>query len=135
MYQDPLPEMNLTPMIDIVFNLIIFFMVGTRFAEMERSLELRVPRVSAQKALPSVTAHRVVSIFRDGTIHLDHQPIELSALQAQLQADVKAQPHLKVTFRGDGEAVLKRFAQVVAACRDSGVHEFAMAVEEDVKRR
>jgi len=45
-HQDELPELNLTPMIDVVFLLIIFFMVGTKFADMERNVELKVPRVS-----------------------------------------------------------------------------------------
>ncbi len=44
-YQEQLPELNLTSMIDIVFLLIIFFMVGTKFAEMERNVKLDVPRV------------------------------------------------------------------------------------------
>ena len=44
------PNLNLTPMIDIVFLLIIFFMVGTRFTEMERQYDIRLPTVS--EALP-----------------------------------------------------------------------------------
>ena len=44
-HQDEQPTLNLTPMIDIVFLLIIFFMVGTKFAEMERTVQLEVPKV------------------------------------------------------------------------------------------
>ncbi len=42
-HQDEQPTLNLTPMIDIVFLLIIFFMVGTKFAEWENKLALKVP--------------------------------------------------------------------------------------------
>ena len=44
-HQDEMPAINLTPMIDIVFNLIIFFMVSTRFTEIERKVDLSVPEV------------------------------------------------------------------------------------------
>ena len=44
-HQDEQPTLNLTPMIDIVFLLIIFFMVGTKFAEWENNLALKVPQV------------------------------------------------------------------------------------------
>jgi biopolymer transport protein ExbD len=42
---DEQPTLNLTPMIDIVFLLIIFFMVGTKFTELERKMALEVPQV------------------------------------------------------------------------------------------
>ena len=42
-HQDEAPAINLTPMIDIVFNLIIFFMVGARFTELEKKVDLAVP--------------------------------------------------------------------------------------------
>ena len=50
-YQEPEPTLNLTPMIDIVFLLIIFFMVGTEFTEMERQIELDLPAVKQFGAL------------------------------------------------------------------------------------
>ena len=44
---DDAPTLNLTPMIDVVFLLIIFFMVGTKFTELERTIALQVPQVSS----------------------------------------------------------------------------------------
>ena len=43
---DEMVSINLTPMIDIVFQLIIFFMAGTKFTELERSIGLQVPQVN-----------------------------------------------------------------------------------------
>ena len=40
MHEDEMPSINLTPMVDIVFQLIIFFMVGTKFTEMEKKIDL-----------------------------------------------------------------------------------------------
>jgi biopolymer transport protein ExbD len=107
MHQDPLPEMNLTPMIDIVFNLIIFFMVGTKFAEMDRSVELHVPKVAAAKNLSQTTASRVVEVHRDGSIRLGK----------------------RVMVRGDAEGSFQHVASVLTACRDAGVKDLGIAVE------
>ena len=43
---DDVPTINLTPMLDVVFNLIVFFMVGTKFVEMDDSIQVDVPKVS-----------------------------------------------------------------------------------------
>ena len=67
-HHDDQPTLNLTPMIDIVFLLIIFFMVGTKFAEMERQIKLEVPTVKQFGALTAAPEKRVINVYRDGTI-------------------------------------------------------------------
>ena len=54
---EEMPNLNMTSMIDIVFLLIIFFMVGTKFAENERKIALEVPRVSDRGTLTSAPDH------------------------------------------------------------------------------
>ena len=49
-HADEMPALNLTSMIDVLFLLIIFFMVATRFEDAERDIAVKVPRVSAQAA-------------------------------------------------------------------------------------
>ena len=50
-HTDELPSINLTSMLDVLFLLIIFFMAGTKFSEMDRKIALRVPQVSDHGAL------------------------------------------------------------------------------------
>ncbi|MEM7317376.1 MAG: biopolymer transporter ExbD, partial [Planctomycetota bacterium] len=64
-YQDEQPTLNLTPMIDVVFLLIIFFMVGTRFADNERKIELDLPTVGEVSALSAAPQMRVVHVLQD----------------------------------------------------------------------
>ena len=63
---DEQPALNLTPMIDVVFLLIIFFMVATKFSELERNIELTLPEVAAPAALTAPPRDRVVNVFADG---------------------------------------------------------------------
>ena len=66
------PTLNLTPMIDIVFLLIIFFMVGTQFAQMENQYDIQLPtipgRLEAEWILPCVSLEKEGSLSGSYTI-------------------------------------------------------------------
>ena len=81
---DEMPSINLTPMLDIVFNLIIFFMVGSRFTDLENSIDLKVPEVSTTAPLSEAPEKRVINVFSDGRIVLDRQDVSITELVDQL---------------------------------------------------
>ena len=60
------PTLNLTPMIDIVFLLIIFFMVGTKFTEIEQELEVSIPQVASGATTVTEVQQCVIAVFHDG---------------------------------------------------------------------
>ena len=129
---DEQPSLNLTPMIDIVFLLIIFFMVGTRFTELneaEKNLPLKVPTVASAKALTEAPRKNVINIFEDGTITLNDQAVEIEKLRADLK-EAKAQyPKTGVVVRGDAKISLQRVADVLTACRDAGISSMGINVK------
>src|SRR5205085_10936698 len=86
------PTLNMTPMIDVMFNLIIFFMVGTRFAEMERKIELRVPEVAQHRSPEAQSGHHLVNVYQDGQVSLDGRTVTLKELTNALTA---ARSHIK----------------------------------------
>lgn len=127
-HPDDLPAINLTPMIDILFNLIIFFLVSTRFGEIERQVDLAVPQVGGNAALRDVPRTRTINIYRSGTLTLDGLPISLSELPRRLAADRQTQPKLEVAIRGDAQTPYQHVAAVIAACREAGIAELGIAV-------
>src|SRR5690242_1408381 len=122
-HQDDLPPINLTPMIDIVFNLIIFFMVSTKFTEIERKVDLSVPGVGGAASLREATRARVINIYRDGTLSLDGHTVSLVELRARLAEVHRQQPEAEVTVRGDGLTHYQNVAAVMTACRQAGISE------------
>jgi len=125
---DEQPTLNLTPMIDIVFLLIIFFMVGTKFTELERKIGLQVPEVTDRGALTAAPERKVVNVFRDGTITLDRQPVTLEELTSRL-ADARSQySDLGVLIRGDAEGRFQRVAEVLNACKQADIRELGISV-------
>jgi biopolymer transport protein ExbD len=139
-HQDDLPAINLTPMIDIVFNLIIFFMVSTRFTEIERKVDVAVPQVADAARLPDVPRSQSINVYRDGRITLDNEPVTLAKLADRLAAARRQREDLDVVVRGDGDASFQSVASVLAACRQAGVSEMGVSVrlgarEQGVKQR
>lgn len=122
------PSVNLTPMIDVVFILIIFFMVGTKFTEMERKIRLQVPEVAAAGPMSSAPDKRVVNVYHDGRILLDRQEVTLEELTKTLAAARSQYKDLGVLIRGDGQVMFQRVAEVLSACRQAEIAEMGISV-------
>ena len=132
-YQDELPPINLTPMIDVVFNLIIFFMVSSSFADAEKQVDLTVPQVADSGALRATSARKTINVHRDGRITLDGRSATLSELTSRLAAERRQNVHLNVVLRGDADCPLQHVAGVFTACRKAGVSEMGIAVKLGTK--
>ena len=129
------PTLNLTPMIDVILTLVIFFMVASRFNDEEKVLGVRVPTVSGQSAASTAPAPQVVSVFSDGHVMLGKQPISLDELTKQLTEARGQHRKLSVIVRGDRNTTHGRMTEVYEACRAAGISEVAISVKVDNKRR
>ncbi|MEK6237186.1 MAG: biopolymer transporter ExbD, partial [Planctomycetales bacterium] len=132
---DEQEALNLTPMIDVVFLLIIFFMVGTKFAEMERSIGLNVPDVSDGGTLTEAPSEKIVNVYQDGLIELDQENVTLPELVVRLETAASQYPELGVLVRGDGATPYQRVAEVFNACKSAGVSQLVMAVRLSTPKR
>jgi biopolymer transport protein ExbD len=131
--RDDQTSINLTPMIDIVFLLIIFFMVSTRFselseAEMERDIALHVPTVTDARALTKAPRKRVINVYQDGRIALDQKTVSIEELQSELAAARQQYKKLGVVVRGDGESRYQNVANVIATCRKADISDLNISV-------
>ncbi|MDA7950182.1 MAG: biopolymer transporter ExbD [Pirellulaceae bacterium] len=116
------PTLNLTPMIDIVFLLIIFFMVGTKFSERDRKLSLSIPEVTDSKGtLTPAPTKRTVHVYRNGKIILDRKEVDLETLTVDLEVARQEYAELGVVVRGDAKASWQQIATVLNACRQAGI--------------
>jgi biopolymer transport protein ExbD len=125
---DDEPTLNLTAMLDVLFLLIIFFMLGTRFVDTERNLKLQVPKVVDKVALPATQARFIVNVYLDGSITLDQEPVSLEQLTARLSAARRQNRELGVLVRGDGEDKYQRMVLVLNACKQAGIKNLGISV-------
>ncbi len=125
---DDEPTLNLTAMLDIMFLLIIFFMLGTRFVDDERKIGLRVPEVIDRGALTPAPARRTVNVYRDGAITLDQTQVTLPELVDKLKSARRQYNELGVLVRGDGDDKYQRIVSVLNACKQAGIQNLGIAV-------
>src|SRR5262245_41673195 len=83
---DEVPTLNLTSMIDVLFLLIIFFMVATKFDEMERNIQVAVPQVAQAGEDTSPPKPLVVTVQADGRMDLDGKIVSENELTTQLKS-------------------------------------------------
>ncbi len=108
--------MNLTPMVDMVFLLLVFFLAATTFAREEVELDLRLPEAkSGQEG--SGDKQLVVNLMADGRLSVAGREVTLEALRQKLEAAGQRNHEQAVLIRGDQAAHFGVGLQVLDACR------------------
>ena len=120
---------NLTPMIDVVFLLVIFFMVGSKFSEAESRIKVNVPMVGQMRSITRAPDELVVAVAVDGTITLGDTPMTLSQLTETLRSEHANYPGLKVAVRGEAEGSLQQTVEVLHAVTRSGVDQVGISTK------
>jgi biopolymer transport protein ExbD len=101
---EELPGLNLTSMIDVVFLLLIFFMVATKFSESQQPIGVKLSGGAGLQALVAAPDQRNVNVARDGSLTLDGQPVSLNELTDRVRSMHAQYPGLVVGVNGDPEA-------------------------------
>ncbi len=120
---------NLTPVIDVVFLLLIFFLVATRFDQDERELPVELPEVVQAQPL-TATQGLIINILRDGTYKVVQQEYSEEQLALIIREAKKNNPHQTALIRGDGESALRHAARVMSLCNRAGMDYRIAALQE-----
>ncbi len=121
------PTLNLTSMIDVVFLLIIFFMVGSRFSEEERQYDVQLPTVSEARPLTSAPDEITVNVRADGGVLIRDETKTLEELRALLVDARKNYPDQAVIIRGDGTGLYQHVMDVMSICHEVGISSVSLA--------
>ncbi len=121
------PELMIIPMIDIMFFLLVFFMLGTLYMVEQKTLPVKLP--TAQSASIDTKSNFVVTLKKDGTIYLDDKQAQLSSLLKQAQLESKANPNLAIIVRADKDVDYGKVISLIDSLKSSGINRFALATE------
>lgn len=121
------PQLMLTPVIDIMFLLLIFFMVGTQFTDDEKHFDINLPTVSETLSVASLPDPATVNVTANGEIYLNGDPLGLADLETQLTAMRENYPGQAVLIRGDGSAAYQQVMDVLAAVKRAGITGVSLA--------
>jgi biopolymer transport protein TolR len=123
----PLAEINVTPMVDVMLVLLIIFMVTAPL--MTSGVSVDLPKTNAQP-LNSDSAPLTVSIKADGSIFLQEEPIDISAIVEKLQALAKDNPERRIFVRGDKDLAYGRIMEVMGTITQGGFTKVALLAEQ-----
>ena len=118
--QDELPTMNLTSMIDVLFLLIIFFMVGTRFTEDESNVKINLVKVAPNGAMLQGPSRKIVFLTADGSIQYEGQSVSIEQLTNMLSQTVTNYPGTTVQLKPDKDVKMQQLLEVHNAVSRSG---------------
>lgn len=114
---------ELTPIIDMVFLLLIFFLVATTFHQTEREMQIALPVSNSAGPISQAMREIIINVQDDGQIIISGSVIEPDDLKAMIQQAVALNPDQKVTVRGDRNVAYGHIALVLDICKGSGVSE------------
>jgi biopolymer transport protein ExbD len=117
-------DINLAPMLDIVFIMLIFFIVTTSFV---REAGLEVNRPSAKTAQPRESANILIAIAPNGEIWIDKRPVDIRSVRAVVERLTAENPEASVIIQGDREAQIGLLVAVMDQVRKGGVSNVSIA--------
>lgn len=120
-------NVNLTPLIDMVFILLIFFMVTASFTK-ESGIE--VDRPSAQSTIRQEQASLIISINKEGEIWIDNNKVDIRSIRAHIEQLHAQNPEGTVIIMADKNALTGATVDVLDQVRLSGVSNVAIAASK-----
>jgi len=124
--QEEEPGMNLTPMIDVVMLLNIFFMVGSRLVEPEKQYDINLPTVADARPLTALPDEIIINVKSDGTMFIKGKQKELPELEADLRLAAKRYSDQVVRIRGDGEGPYQHVMSTLSLCQKAGLSKIKL---------
>ncbi len=128
---DELPHINMTPMVDVVLCLLVFFMAATRLYDWdEDEFVVSVPQVAEAGPLTAAPDDLTLTIVRPGQVSLNDTVYELTALTDVLKQARSQYADQGVVIRGDATLNYQDLADVLSACDAAGIHNVRLPVHQ-----
>tara|TARA_A200000113_G_scaffold167996_1_gene152729 strand:- start:949 stop:1353 length:405 start_codon:yes stop_codon:yes gene_type:complete len=122
-------EVDMSPMIDMVFLLLIFFIVASQI--IDEKPEVVIPAAVYAKVPEDTTGRLMISVRDDETYYYEQQEVSLEELKMQLGAAIEADPNLRILIRSDAQTRYKVNEKVITACAEVGANDLIYAAFEE----
>ena len=123
-----LSDLNVTPMLDLAFVLLIIFVIATPL--LEQGMKLELPEGGTAAAAVQRDDVRTVEVSRTGRYLLDRQPMSLAQLEVALRKAHGKNPDTVVYIRADQHGFNKDLYAVIDACQRNGLTKFSLRTRE-----
>ena len=119
------PEVMIIPMIDIMFFLLVFFMLSTLYMVNIKTVPVNMPKT--QNAEMQARVNYLVTIKKDGTFYLEDKLIDKKTLLYQAQSENKKNPNFAVVIRADKDMNYDQLMSFLDELKGAGITRFGLA--------
>jgi biopolymer transport protein ExbD len=114
-------HIDFVPMVDVLFNLLIFFLLATSMSHAEREMSIALPYSSASGPISAAMREIIINVHADGQPEVAGKRMTVDELAALVRTAATGNPDQKVSVRGDRNASYASVAAVLDACKGAGV--------------
>ncbi len=125
--QNNAPGFQIAPMVDIVFLLLIFFLVTWNFSRSETELDVKVPKAREGKETRRAVGEVILNVKSNGTVVMNRRTMDSTELQETLQKIASLYPDQAVILRGDENTDYRHVVEVLDICRRANIWNVAFA--------
>ncbi|WP_165186540.1 ExbD/TolR family protein [Caulobacter soli] len=122
----PYDEINITPMLDLAYVLLIIFIIMTTAAV--QGIKVNVPKASSSVSLAKPTT-KAITVDSSGQVYLDTYPVTIDELESQLRSFKAVTPDFPVVIKGDRVSQYGRIMEVLDACGRVGITQLGLVSE------
>jgi len=122
-------ELNVTPLIDLAFVLLIIFMITTPL--IEANLDLIVPTSKSAEGAPDPKNVRMVEIDRAAMIKLDNTAVSIEELRKELSTLVEREPKTAVAIRADRDLTIQVLISLMDVIKEAGITKVGLLTHSD----
>jgi biopolymer transport protein ExbD len=123
-----LAELNVTPLLDLAFVLLVIFMITTPL--MDNSINLTVPSSTATTNAVNPDSVETISLSRDGVMKLDDRPLGFDELGPALAELKQQKPDLAVIVRSDKDLPVQKLVDVMDILQKTGIAKVGVATQK-----
>jgi biopolymer transport protein ExbD len=116
-------HIDFVPLADVLFNLLIFFLLATTIAQVEREMNVALPSAAAAAPISQELREIIINVDAQGAIRVAGREVQPEELRAQIETAVKANPRQKVSIRGDRATAYANIARALDICKSAGINE------------
>ncbi|SMC49979.1 ExbD/TolR family protein [Sporomusa malonica] len=122
------PQLMIIPMIDIIFFLLVFFMMSTLYMVEQHTIPVNLPQAAtAQQDKPSSIN---VTVLENGSVMFNQEEIPLTLLAKRVHLEIGKQSDPVFVLRGDKQTAYSQVVAVLDQLKQAGAHRVAVAVEK-----
>lgn len=116
-------HLDFVPMVDVLFNLLIFFLLATTIAQVEREMQIALPFASSAGPISAALREIIVNVDNEGRIVMAGREVSPDELRELIATAVKTNADQKVSVRGDRSATYANIVRVLDICKTAGVQQ------------